>query len=32
MVVLGGAGSWFGPVLGAAAFLLLEEKLSGINL
>jgi branched-chain amino acid transport system permease protein len=25
MVVLGGAGSWFGPVLGAAAFLLLEE-------
>ncbi len=32
MVVLGGAGSWFGPVLGAAAFLLLEEVLSGITL
>ena len=32
MVVLGGAGSWFGPVLGAAAFLLLEEILSGITL
>ncbi len=32
MVVLGGAGSWFGPVLGAAAFLLLEEVLSGITI
>jgi branched-chain amino acid transport system permease protein len=32
MVVLGGAGSWFGPVLGAAAFLMLEEILSGITL
>jgi branched-chain amino acid transport system permease protein len=32
MVVLGGAGSWFGPVLGAAAFLALEEVLSGITL
>jgi branched-chain amino acid transport system permease protein len=32
MVVLGGAGSWFGPVLGAAAFLLLEEMLSGITI
>ncbi len=31
MVVLGGAGSLFGPVLGAAAFLLLEEFLSGIT-
>ena len=28
MVVLGGAGSLFGPVLGAAAFILLEELLS----
>jgi branched-chain amino acid transport system permease protein len=32
MVVLGGAGSWFGPVLGAAVFLVLEEILSGITL
>jgi branched-chain amino acid transport system permease protein len=32
MVVLGGAGSWFGPVLGAAAFLLLEEMLSSLTL
>jgi branched-chain amino acid transport system permease protein len=32
MVVLGGAGSWFGPVLGAAAFLLLEEMLSRLTL
>lgn len=32
MVVLGGAGSWFGPVLGAAAFLLLEEILSGMTI
>jgi branched-chain amino acid transport system permease protein len=31
MVVLGGAGSGFGPVLGAAVFLLLEEILSGIT-
>ena len=28
MVVLGGAGSLFGPVIGAAAFILLEEWLS----
>lgn len=28
MVVLGGAGSLFGPVIGAAAFILLEELLS----
>lgn len=32
MVVLGGASSLFGPVLGAAAFILLEEWLSGITL
>jgi branched-chain amino acid transport system permease protein len=32
MVVLGGAGSLFGPVLGAAAFILLEEWLSGITI
>jgi branched-chain amino acid transport system permease protein len=32
MVVLGGTGSLFGPVLGAAAFLLLEEFLSDITL
>lgn len=31
MVVLGGAGSLFGPVLGAASFLLLEEVLSRIT-
>jgi branched-chain amino acid transport system permease protein len=31
MVVLGGAGSLFGPVLGAMVFLLLEEWLSGIT-
>jgi branched-chain amino acid transport system permease protein len=31
MVVLGGAGSLFGPVLGAAAFLLLEQFLSGLT-
>ena len=30
MVVLGGAGSVFGPVLGASIFLLLEEILSGL--
>jgi branched-chain amino acid transport system permease protein len=30
MVVLGGAGSLFGPVLGAAVFLLLEEFLADI--
>ncbi len=29
MVVLGGVGTLFGPVLGAAAFLLLEDVLSG---
>jgi branched-chain amino acid transport system permease protein len=28
MVLLGGSGTLFGPVLGAAAFLLLEEILS----
>jgi len=32
MVVLGGVGSWFGPVLGTAAFILLEEWLSGITI
>jgi branched-chain amino acid transport system permease protein len=32
MVVLGGAGSWFGPLLGAAVFVLLEELLSGITI
>ena len=31
MVVLGGAGSLFGPVLGAGLFLLLEEVLSGLT-
>jgi branched-chain amino acid transport system permease protein len=30
MVVLGGGGTLFGPVLGAAAFILLEEVLSGL--
>ena len=30
MVVLGGAGSLFGPVLGVSVFLLLEEFLSGL--
>lgn len=29
MVILGGAGSLFGPVMGAAAFILLEELFSG---
>ena len=29
MVVLGGTGALFGPLMGAAAFLLLEELLSG---
>jgi branched-chain amino acid transport system permease protein len=32
MVVLGGTGSLFGPVLGAAAFVLLEEWLSAITI
>lgn len=32
MVVLGGAGSLFGPVLGAAAFLLLEEVFSDLTI
>ncbi|MCH7942604.1 MAG: branched-chain amino acid ABC transporter permease [Proteobacteria bacterium] len=32
MVVLGGAGSLFGPVLGAAAFLILEEFLSSLTI
>jgi branched-chain amino acid transport system permease protein len=31
MVVLGGAGSWFGPVLGAGVFIVLEELLSGMT-
>ncbi|MBL4825721.1 MAG: branched-chain amino acid ABC transporter permease [SAR324 cluster bacterium] len=31
MVVLGGLGTLFGPVIGAVAFLLLEEFLSGIT-
>ena len=30
MVVLGGGGTLFGPVIGAAAFILLEEVLSGL--
>jgi branched-chain amino acid transport system permease protein len=30
MVVLGGTGSVFGPVLGTSVFLLLEEILSGL--
>jgi branched-chain amino acid transport system permease protein len=29
MVVLGGMGSFFGPIFGAAAFLVLENYLSG---
>jgi branched-chain amino acid transport system permease protein len=29
MVILGGIGTTLGPVLGAAAFLLLETELSG---
>ena len=32
MVVLGGAGSLFGPVLGTAAFVLIEEVLSGFTI
>ncbi len=32
MVVLGGAGSLFGPVLGTAAFLILEEVLSSLTI
>ncbi len=32
MVVLGGAGSLFGPVLGVAAFLILEELLSSLSI
>ncbi len=32
MVVLGGAGSIFGPLLGTGAFILLEEWLSGITI
>jgi len=31
MTVLGGIGTLFGPVIGAVAFLLLEELLSGIT-
>ncbi len=32
MVILGGTGSLFGPVMGTIAFLLLEEILSGITI
>jgi len=32
MVVLGGTGTLFGPVLGASAFILAEEVLSGITI
>jgi len=32
IVVLGGAGSLFGPVLGTAAFVLIEEVLSGFTI
>ena len=32
MVILGGAGSLFGPVLGASIFLLLEEIMSGFTI
>ena len=32
MVVLGGTGTLFGPILGAAAFVLLEEWLSAITI
>ena len=32
MVVLGGAGSMFGPVLGTAVFLILEELLSALTI
>ena len=32
MVVLGGAGTIFGPVMGAAAFVLIEEALSGFTI
>jgi branched-chain amino acid transport system permease protein len=31
MVLLGGAGTLFGPLFGAAAFVLLEEVLSGVS-
>jgi len=31
MTVLGGIGTLFGPVIGAVAFLLLEELLSGVT-
>ncbi len=31
MVLLGGAGTTFGPLFGAAAFVLLEEALSGVS-
>ena len=31
MVVLGGMGSLFGPLIGTVAFLALEEVLSGIT-
>ena len=32
MVVLGGMGSVFGPVLGTVAFIVLEEVLSGFTI
>lgn len=32
MVLLGGVGSWFGPVLGAGAFVVLEELLSALTI
>ena len=32
MVILGGAGSLFGPVLGAVSFLLIEEVLSAYTI
>jgi branched-chain amino acid transport system permease protein len=32
MIILGGAGSLFGPILGTTAFLVLEELLSGLTI
>jgi branched-chain amino acid transport system permease protein len=31
MVILGGMGTFFGPILGAAAFLILETYLGGLS-
>jgi branched-chain amino acid transport system permease protein len=31
MVILGGLGTLYGPILGAIAFVLLEEALSGLT-